>query len=76
MNPLKEFFESGLTILWIETQNTAAFLFLTAQKSLTWNILTDRSVLLHESSACGGRLNISPIPSARQLTYEATNNNP
>src|SRR5229473_7008956 len=26
MNPLKEFFESGQTILWIETQNTVAFL--------------------------------------------------
>src|SRR6476660_3827353 len=26
MNPLKEFFESGQTILWIETQNTIAFL--------------------------------------------------
>src|SRR5882672_4805975 len=25
MNPLKEFFESGQTILWIETQNTVAF---------------------------------------------------
>src|SRR5216683_4152444 len=26
MNPLQEFFESGQTILWIETQNTVAFL--------------------------------------------------
>src|SRR5271168_1444339 len=26
MNPLKEFFESRQTILWIETQNTVAFL--------------------------------------------------
>src|SRR5882724_352751 len=26
MNPLKELFESGQTILWIETQNTVAFL--------------------------------------------------
>src|SRR6267378_57099 len=26
MNPLKEIFESGQTILWIETQNTVAFL--------------------------------------------------
>src|SRR5216683_5531115 len=26
MNPLKEFFESGQTVLWIETQNTVAFL--------------------------------------------------
>src|ERR1700751_6067921 len=26
MNPLKEFFESGQTSLWIETQNTVAFL--------------------------------------------------
>src|SRR6266550_4263105 len=26
MNPLKEVFESGQTILWIETQNTVAFL--------------------------------------------------
>src|SRR5882724_13424169 len=26
MNPLKEFFESGQAILWIETQNTVAFL--------------------------------------------------
>src|SRR6266851_2936492 len=26
MNPLKEFFESGQTLLWIETQNTVAFL--------------------------------------------------
>src|SRR5258706_13392 len=26
MNPLKEFLESGQTILWIETQNTVAFL--------------------------------------------------
>src|SRR5882724_3418048 len=26
MNPLKELFESGQTILWIETQNTIAFL--------------------------------------------------
>ena len=26
MNPLKKFFESGQTILWIETQNTVAFL--------------------------------------------------
>src|SRR5258705_10120893 len=26
MNPLKEFFESGQTILWIETQYTVAFL--------------------------------------------------
>src|SRR5258708_4699542 len=26
MNPLKEFFESGQPILWIETQNTVAFL--------------------------------------------------
>src|SRR5208283_4258138 len=26
MDPLKEFFESGQTILWIETQNTVAFL--------------------------------------------------
>src|SRR5467141_1759234 len=25
MNPLKELFESGQTILWIETQNTVAF---------------------------------------------------
>src|SRR5271168_4696130 len=25
MNPLKEFFESGQTILWIETENTVAF---------------------------------------------------
>src|ERR1700730_2207278 len=25
MKPLKEFFESGQTILWIETQNTVAF---------------------------------------------------
>src|SRR5271163_3121235 len=25
MNPLKEFFESGQTILWVETQNTVAF---------------------------------------------------
>src|SRR6266851_9798829 len=25
MNPLKEFFESGQTVLWIETQNTVAF---------------------------------------------------
>src|SRR5271156_6639483 len=26
MNPLSEFFESGQTILWVETQNTVAFL--------------------------------------------------
>src|SRR5258707_11657813 len=26
MNPLKEFFEPGQTVLWIETQNTVAFL--------------------------------------------------
>src|SRR5258705_2219748 len=26
MNPLKKVFESGQTILWIETQNTVAFL--------------------------------------------------
>src|SRR5713101_9666285 len=26
MNPLKEFFESGQTLLWIETQNTVAFI--------------------------------------------------
>ena len=26
MNPLKEVFESGQTIVWIETQNTIAFL--------------------------------------------------
>src|SRR5262249_22632149 len=26
VNPLKEFFQSGQTILWIETQNTVAFL--------------------------------------------------
>src|SRR5712671_810216 len=26
MNPLKEFLESGQTILWIETQNTVTFL--------------------------------------------------
>src|SRR5882757_5799468 len=26
MNPLKEFFESGQPILWIEAQNTVAFL--------------------------------------------------
>jgi len=58
---------SGLRSFTSAITARTANLFLPVKKSFKpGNILPGRSVLMHECSACAGRLTISPVPSSRQ----------